>query len=66
MDHEHSRRNRRREHEARQETAEKVVAKVDRDPFAEDLLAMQREDPLDRHEDRREDDEPDAELRCSV
>ncbi len=55
MDDEHSRRNRRREHEARQKTADKIVAKVDRDPFAEDLLAMQREDSLDRYEDRRKD-----------
>ena len=54
MDSEHSQRNRRGENDARQEAREKVIAKVDGDPLAEDLLVMQREDTLDRHEDRRE------------
>jgi len=55
VDHEHRQRNRRGENEARQKSGEEVVAKVDGDLLAEDLLAMQSEDTLNWHEDRCED-----------
>jgi hypothetical protein len=61
LDRQDRQRNRRAEHEAGQEPVEKVIAEVDSELLAEDLLAAQREDPLDRREDRREDRKPHGE-----
>src|SRR5208282_3252162 len=47
MDRKDRDRNRRAEHEAGQEPVEEVIAEIDGDLLAEDLLAMKREEPLD-------------------